>query len=169
MQENENYNNTQQNNSSYETDVNPNSSPVSQNTKYCKYCGSIIPMDAVICTHCGRQVEELKNSSQGIVINNTAIANPNVTVSPNIVNSSNSNANINNGYNINRQIYGGPKPKDKWVAFLLCFFLGFLGFHKFYEGKVLLGVIYIFTFGLCGIGVIVDLIILLLKPNPYFV
>jgi len=57
--------------------------------------------------------------------------------------------------------------KNKWVAFWLCFFFGILGIHKFYEGRVLLGILYIFTGGLFGIGVIIDLIILLFKPNPY--
>lgn len=60
------------------------------------------------------------------------------------------------------------QPKSKWVAFFLCLFFGVLGAHKFYEGKILFGVIYILTVGLCGIGVLVDLIILLLKPNPYY-
>ena len=35
--------------------------------------------------------------------------------------------------------------KNKWVAFLLCLFLGYLGIHKFYEGRILLGVVYLFT------------------------
>lgn len=123
------------------------------NMKYCKYCGSQIAMDAVICIHCGRQVEELKSSiPQGIIINNTATANPNINVSS----------------NINSNIYGY-KPKNKWVAFLLCLFLGFWGVHKFYEGKVLLGIVYIFTFGFFGVGIFIDLIILLFKPNPYYV
>ena len=26
-------------------------------TKFCKYCGATIPSDAIICTACGRQVE----------------------------------------------------------------------------------------------------------------
>lgn len=59
--------------------------------------------------------------------------------------------------------------KDKWIAFILCLLLGLLGVHKFYEGKIFFGMIYLFTFGLLGIGVIVDLILLLLKPNPYYV
>ena len=46
----------------------------------------------------------------------------------------------------------------KWVDFLLCFFLGILGIHKFREGKVGLGLLYLFTGGLCGIGWIVDCI-----------
>lgn len=57
--------------------------------------------------------------------------------------------------------------KSKWVSFFLCLFLGVFGAHKFYEGRILLGVLYIFTGGLFGIGVIVDLVILLFKPNPY--
>lgn len=62
-----------------------------------------------------------------------------------------------------------PNARDKWVAFLLCLFLGVAGAHKFYEGKVALGLLYLFTGGLCGIGVLVDFIVLLCKPNPYYV
>lgn len=58
--------------------------------------------------------------------------------------------------------------KSKWVAFFLCLFFGVLGAHKFYEERILLGIVYILTAGLFGIGVIVDLIVLLFKPNPYF-
>lgn len=58
--------------------------------------------------------------------------------------------------------------KNKWIAFFLCLFFGFAGIHKFYEEKVLLGIVYIFTFGLFGIGWAIDLIILLFKPNPYY-
>ena len=58
--------------------------------------------------------------------------------------------------------------KNKWISFLLCLFLGPLGIHKFYEGRVLLGLLYLFTMGLFGIGVLIDLIILLFKPNPYY-
>ncbi len=57
--------------------------------------------------------------------------------------------------------------KSKWTAFFLCLFLGVLGAHKFYEGKVLFGIIYICTGGLFIVGVVVDLVLLLLKPNPY--
>ena len=35
--------------------------------------------------------------------------------------------------------------------------------------KVLMGFVYLFTGGLCGIGWFVDLIALLCKPNPYTV
>lgn len=59
-------------------------------------------------------------------------------------------------------------PKSKWAAFFLCLFFGVLGIHKFYEGRVLLGIVYLLTLGLCGVGVVIDLVILLFKPNPYY-
>ena len=61
------------------------------------------------------------------------------------------------------------KEKNKWVAFLLCIFLGCLGFHRFYEGKIATGILYLLTVGLCGVGVLIDAIIILTKPNPYYV
>ena len=60
-------------------------------------------------------------------------------------------------------------PKNKWVALLLCFFLGLFGAHKFYEGEAGMGVLYLLTLGLFGIGVVIDFIALLAKPNPYYV
>lgn len=61
------------------------------------------------------------------------------------------------------------RPKNKWVALCLCFFVGFFGAHKFYEGKIGMGILYIFTSALFGIGWFIDLIRLLFKPNPYYV
>ncbi len=60
------------------------------------------------------------------------------------------------------------EPRNKWVSLLLCFFVGYLGIHKFYEGRILLGIVYLCTGGIFMIGVIVDLILLLFKPNPYY-
>lgn len=120
---------------------------------YCKHCGATISDDAVICTACGRQVAELKGASDiqpNIVINNTS-SNVN----------SNTNANVNG--------FVGGRLRNKWVSIFLCLFLGFFGAHKFYEGRTGMGLLYIFTAGLFFIGVIIDFIALLGKPNPYFV
>lgn len=117
-------------------------------TKFCKYCGEKIPEDAVICIKCGRQVENLKGDQPNVVINNT-------------------NTNTNTVRNTTTGYVG--KQKNKWVALLLCFFLGVVGAHKFYEGKIGMGILYLFTVGLFGIGVVVDFISLLFKPNPYYV
>lgn len=99
--------------------------------KYCEYCGNQIYKDAVICPKCGKQLQELRTSNNS--------SNPQVVIN---------NINSNFGY----------KKCDKWVAFLLCFFFGYIGVHKFYEGKAGFGILYIFTFGLFGIGCIIDLI-----------
>lgn len=116
---------------------------------YCSKCGNQIDDEAVVCPSCGVATENFNKKS-------TNQEQPQI-----IINNTNTNTNVNkNG------VYG--KPKNKWVAFLLCLFLGYFGAHKFYEGKILLGIVYIFTFGIFGIGIIVDLISLLFKPNPYF-
>lgn len=47
---------------------------------------------------------------------------------------------------------------SRWAAFILCLLLGFLGVHKFYVGKTGMGILYFITFGLFGVGWIVDLI-----------
>ena len=48
--------------------------------------------------------------------------------------------------------------KDKTTALLLCIFLGAIGGHMFYVNKTGMGILYLFTGGLLGIGVIIDLI-----------
>lgn len=121
------------------------------NTKFCKHCGEKIPSAAVVCTHCGCQVEEIKHGEQ-----------PNI-----VINNANNNTNTNVNANMNPAMFG-VRVKNKWVAFLLCLFLGYLGAHKFYEGKIGMGILYLFTVGLFGIGWLVDCIVLLCKPNPYY-
>lgn len=54
--------------------------------------------------------------------------------------------------------------KSQIVALLLCIFLGLIGIHRFYLGYTGMGVLYIFTLGLFGIGWLID-IILLIIPN----
>jgi len=50
---------------------------------------------------------------------------------------------------------------DMLIPFLLCLFLGVFGVHRFYLGYIGMGVLYLLTGGLCGIGVLVDLILIL--------
>src|SRR4029077_6854475 len=45
-------------------------------------------------------------------------------------------------------------------AFLMCFFIGFLGIHRFYVGRIGTGVAMLLTAGGLGVWVLSDLIIL---------
>ena len=123
----------------------PNCGAPVASQKFCKFCGEQIDLDCVICPKCGKQVEEINNLyDKNIIINNNVSA------------SASSMVYVERG-----------NAKNKWISFLLCLFT--ICGHKFYEGKVGMGIIYLLTAGLFGIGWFIDIIILLLKPNPYYV
>ena len=52
-------------------------------------------------------------------------------------------------------------PKSKAVALILCIFLGVVGAHRYYVGKIGTGVLWTFTAGCFGIGWIVDIFTIL--------
>lgn len=62
--------------------------------------------------------------------------------------------------------YGAPahdqniSPKSRLAALLLCFFLGEIGVHRFYVGKIGTGILWILTLGCLGIGTLVDFIMI---------
>ena len=51
--------------------------------------------------------------------------------------------------------------KKRLVALLLCFFLGGLGVHRFYVGKVGSGIAQILTLGGLGLWVLIDFIMII--------
>ena len=70
---------------------------------------------------------------------------------------------INNNTNVNRNVGGfGYIHKSKWTAFFLCLFLGWLGVHRFYVGKIGTGLIWMFTCGFFFFGWVLDLFIILI-------
>jgi len=120
--------------------------------KKCPFCGGINYGYDSTCKNCGGELElEPEDTKLNSVSQSYRIKHQSEKIQENIRVVT---------------IYG--KAVNKYVALLLCIFFGYFGAHKFYEGKILLGVLYFFTGGLCGIGVIIDFITLLFKPNPYY-
>lgn len=132
---------------------------MNENMKFCKHCGESIPEDAIICIKCGRQVEELKGSKdQSVIINNNV--NSSSSSSSTATATATASA-INGGFQ-----RGGRGPYNKWVSLLLCIFT--ICGHKFYEGKILMGIVYLCTGGLFMFGWIFDIVAILSKPSSYY-
>lgn len=111
--------------------------------KLCKWCGEELKQPEGICPKC--DVEDNGNKAIGkrrseIKANNDPF---------NVV--------VNNAL--------GPKGEgyDWFITLLLCFFVGFLGVHRFYTGSMLLGVGQLLTFGGCGLWTMVDFALILMN------
>jgi restriction system protein len=107
----------------------------------CSGCGAALENGR--CPYCGTTYHQSNNQNTNKVIENIEInyVAQEVTQEVNI---------------------SSVSPKNKICAFLLCFFIGFYGIHYFYVGKVGMGILYLLTCGLFGIGWIVDIIRILM-------
>ena len=101
----------------------------------CPNCGA--PMQSNICSYCN--YSEPIGQQGNVVINNVYAQTQKV--------------NVNYSNNVSE--------KNRWIALLLCVFLGFFGVHYFYVGKIGKGILYFFTCGLFGFGWFIDMIIII--------
>ena len=51
--------------------------------------------------------------------------------------------------------------RKRLVAVLLCVFLGVFGAHRFYAGRIGTGILWLFTLGILGLGMLYDLILII--------
>lgn len=133
---------------------------VADDIQICPYCGA--SKYFYICDHCGKNNEKPgKCPGCGHVYGQRTELRPAQT-------SPLADTVFRSAPEVDLKAYKG-RPKNKWVSLGLCFFLGMFGIHKFYEGKIIMGLVYMFTYGLFGFGWFIDLLRLLFKPNPYYV
>lgn len=104
----------------------------------CTSCGADNANDSQVCQYCGAYLE----ASEGSNPPSAPVVSP-IFVGP-------------------VTTIGAPPPppvsqKSKAIVLLLAFFLGGLGAHYFYVGKVGMGIVYLLTCGLFFIGWIVDI------------
>ena len=114
---------------------------------FCKHCGVKLEEDTVVCGICGKKVKEEINVDD---------------IKDKI------NININNA---NQNNVGVGRTCNKWVTFWLALFIGGIGGHKLYEGKIGMFFLYLF-FCWTGIPVfvaVIDIIVVLCKPHYYTV
>ncbi len=117
----------------------------------CPICGA--PMEADSCGYCGyvgKKEPEMTADANNIPAQQ--ILQPvQMQAQTNFANPSLAGAGI----------MPGVSRKSKTVALLLCIFLGGLGAHKFYVGKIGMGIVYLCTVGLFGVGWLIDLILII--------
>lgn len=51
-------------------------------------------------------------------------------------------------------------PKSRFAAFMLALFLGALGVHRFYVGKIGTGILQLITLGGLGIWAVIDMVLI---------
>lgn len=120
--------------------------------KLCKNCAKEVKDNAIICPYCGSSFQDKK---EGILEEN---------IQEKEIHQNQENK--KQPYMDNGIIRG---PFYKWISIPLCILLGWLGVHKFYERKYIIGVFYAITFGFWGIGIVFDLIKLVKQPKYYYI
>lgn len=116
--------------------------------KYCDYCGSELPKNSPDTINYGNHTTIINNYYQ----------NPETQSQNEVPVHITSEEALSQKQTPVYMHSNQAQTKSKYIALLLCIFLGYFGAHQFYVGKTGMGILYLFTMGLFGIGWIVDII-----------
>ena len=133
-------------------------SPADRATKLCSGCGIILDRDAAVCPRC-RTVQP--DAPRGTTPPPPAAGARRFSTPPAYAPGAPS------GF-AGLQVHDAPGSAgvedrtDRRIlpAFILCFFLGVFGAHRFYAGRTLTGILQLLTLGGLGIWMLVDLILI---------
>ena len=112
---------------------------------YCRNCGNEVSEKAVMCVACGtppKAGDKYCNNCKAETNASAAIC-------------------MKCGVSLKGENPILGEGKDWLTTLLLCFFLGFLGIHRFYTGHTGIGVVQLLTLGGCGIWTLIDFIIII--------
>jgi hypothetical protein len=124
---------------------------------YCKKCGTYLEADSRFCPQCGTPVEAAIHETTS---HETETAYETQQETSTYHESEREPRRFEYAPYDERSGYYSEAVSDrnKTILLLLCLFAGVLGVHRFYAGKIGTGILYLLTWGLFGIGSLVDTI-----------
>ena len=113
---------------------------------FCSNCGSPLQEGQKFCDHCGSRVNIPSNQPPQQTPSQPAYAQPNIYVT--VQNPGNAQPNANRPQ---------ASPHSQGIVLIVWFFFGIFGGHHFLVGRMGMGLLYLCTCGLLGIGWVIDL------------
>ncbi|MBN2155233.1 MAG: TM2 domain-containing protein [Candidatus Lokiarchaeota archaeon] len=117
---------------------------------YCASCGAKLDERSKFCEYCGTKI--LYTDAEQTYSDQSSSGHYSSTIKVNVHRPEYRQSDSSN-YPIS--------PKSRLITLLLWVFFGALGVHYFYVGRIGMGILWLVTGGLFGIGLLIDLIVIL--------